>query len=289
LAEYAVLSRDQLHDMHESGQRAWAQIGVAINRMRALFCTTYNGTKFDNNVAVLIPTHEDFVLPLLSFCQSDAFSRSVRSPDQTIKVTNQTLRKVPFDLAHWQKVAAEKYPNGLPEPHSVDPTQWLFNGHPKGSEQPLQVAIARLLGYRWPRQTGFEFPDCPALDPDGLETYADADGIVCLPPINKEQPAAVRLRNLLAAAFGSDWSPSRERDLLAATGAKQTNLEDWLRDAFFEQHCKLFKNRPFIWHLWDGRKDGFHALVNYHRLDHATLQRNGATFCCAASAWSPRA
>ncbi len=181
--------------------------------------------------------------------------------------------KVPFDLAHWQKVAAEKYPNGLPKPHSDDPTQWLFNGHPKGSEQPLQVAVARLLGYRWPRQTGSEFPDCPALGPDGLEDLADADGIVCLPPINKEQPAAARLRNLLAAAFGADWSPSRERDLLAATGAKQTNLEDWLRDDFFEQHCKLFQNRPFIWHIWDGRKDGFHALVNYHRLDHATLQK----------------
>ena len=56
-------------------------------------------------------------------------------------------------------------------------------------------------------------------------------------------------------------------------GAKQTNLEDWLRDAFFEQHCKLFHNRPFIWHIWDGRKDGFHALVNYHRLDYANLQK----------------
>ncbi len=70
-----------------------------------------------------------------------------------------------------------------------------------------------------------------------------------------------------------DWSPSQERDLLAATGARQTHLEDWLRDAFFEQHCKLFKSRPFIWHLWDGRKDGFHALVNYHRLDNAALQK----------------
>ncbi len=46
-----------------------------------------------------------------------------------------------------------------------------------------------------------------------------------------------------------------------------------LRDACFEQHCKLFHNRPFVWHLWDGRKDGFHALVNYHRLDHANLQK----------------
>ena len=183
------------------------------------------------------------------------------------------MLKVPFDVIHWKQVAAEQYPNGLPKPHADDPTQWLFNGHPKGSDEPLQVAVARLLGYRWPRQTGSEFPDCPALGPDGLESHADADGIVCLPPINKEAPAAVRLRALLAAAFGADWTAGTERDLLAATGAKPTNLDDWLRDAFFEQHCKLFHNRPFVWHLWDGRKDGFHALVNYHRLDHANLQK----------------
>ena len=36
-------------------------------------------------------------------------------------------------------------------------------------------------------------------------------------------------------------------------------LADWLRDGFFEQHCRLFHNRPFIWHIWDGRKDGFSA------------------------------
>src|SRR5262249_51898635 len=23
---------------------------------------------------------------------------------------------------------------------------------------------------------------------------------------------------------------------------------------------------PFVWHVWDGRRDGFHALVNYHKL-----------------------
>ena len=41
--------------------------------------------------------------------------------------------KVPFDLERWQAVAAEKYPNGLPEPFSDDPTQWIFHGHPCGS------------------------------------------------------------------------------------------------------------------------------------------------------------
>ena len=39
-----------------------------------------------------------------------------------------------------------------------------------------------------------------------------------------------------------------------------------MRDHFFAEHVKLFHNRPFIWHVWDGRSDGFHALVNCHRL-----------------------
>ena len=47
---------------------------------------------------------------------------------------------------------------------------------------------------------------------------------------------------------------------------------DLLRDKFFSQHCKLFKHRPFIWHIWDGLKDGFAALVNYQKLDRKTLE-----------------
>ena len=30
---------------------------------------------------------------------------------------------------------------------------------------------------------------------------------------------------------------------------------------------------PFIWHIWDGRKDGFSALVNYHKLTKGNLER----------------
>ncbi len=134
------------------------------------------------------------------------------------------------------------------------------------------MAVARLLGYRWPRQTGSSFPDCLALGPDGLESFTDEDGIVCLPPLNREQHAAARLRQLLTAALGA----FDERALIAAVGlkgSKSKTLEDWLRDEFFEQHAKLFHDRPFIWHLWDGRPDGFHALVNYHKLDHAALQK----------------
>jgi hypothetical protein len=174
---------------------------------------------------------------------------------------NSTLVKVPFDLAHWQAIADAAAP--LPEPHSNDPTQWLFRGHPVESTDPLQVAIARLLGYHWPQQ-----------EEDDLDSYADPDGIACLPAVAGEQPAAERLRALLAGAYGAAWSQAEGERLLAAAGDAGRGLDGWLRDGFFEQHCRLFHNRPFIWHIWDGHRDGgFSALVNYHKLDRRLLDK----------------
>ena len=179
-----------------------------------------------------------------------------------MNVTNATLVKVPFDLERWQQVAAEEYPNGLPEPHSNDPTQWLFKGHPNGSTDPLQVAVARLLGYRWPDQ-----------EPDDLDSFADSDGIVPIPAVRGEPPASERLREVLRAAFGSGWSGAVEDKLLVEAGAKPgTSLDLWLRNTFFEKHCARFHHRPFVWHVWDGHKDGFSCLVNYHKLDHKGLE-----------------
>jgi hypothetical protein len=261
----------------KGGVNAWirgvemiGERGVLISASGVLKAALFAGKLFDENTVVLKVDGKERAA-VWAYASSGALETGVRAFDTSRKVRGAIVR-VPFDLAHWQKVAAEKYPNGLPKPHSDDPTQWLFNGHPKGSDQPLHVAVARLLGYRWPRQTGSNFPDCPALGPDGLESFADEDGIVCLQPLNREQPAAARLRQLITAAIGA----FDERALIAAAGlkgSKSKNLEDWLRDEFFEQHIKLFQDRPFIWHLWDGRPDGFHALVIYHKLDHATLQK----------------
>ena len=251
------------------GLEAMGNWGVGLGSVRSLPASIFLGVNYDSAIIPIVPHSSDLLAALWAYCSSMEYAREVRKIDQKVAVTTATAVKVPFDLDYWQKVATEKYPNGLPKPHSDDPTQWLFNGHPKGSEQPLHVALARLLNYRWPRQTGSSFPDCPALGPDGLESLADKDGIVCLPPINQEQPAAARLRQLLGAALGT----FDERSLIAAAGGKATTLEEWLRDEFFEQHCKLFHHRPFVWHIWDGRKDGFHALVNYHQLDHAALQK----------------
>jgi hypothetical protein len=256
------------------GRDAWNKRGVTVSLMSDLPVTLYSGDKYDMNCGALWPHSESDLPAVWAYCSSREFTIDVRKIDQQLKLTTATLLKIPFDLGHWQKVAAEKYPDGLPKPFSSDPTQWLFNGHPAGADQPLHVAVARLLGYQWPRQTGSSFPDCPALGPDGLETLADEDGIVCLPPLNREQPAANRLRALLAVALGS----FDEKSLLAATGSTKATLEDWLRDEFFEQHSKLFHHRPFLWQLWDGRKDGFSVLVNYHKLDHTMLQKLTYTY-----------
>jgi hypothetical protein len=203
---------------------------------------------------------------------------AVRRIDQSLKVTNNTLVKIPFEAARWRRVAAENYPNGLPEPDSNDPTQWLFNARLPDSIVPLQVGLARLLGYRWPRQTGESISGAPPVIEDGLQKFVDEDGIACIPSIRGEPPASERLRTMLTAAYGEAWKPTKLDELLGAVGYAGSNLEDWLRNGFFDQHSKFFHHRPFIWQIWDGRKDGFSALVNYHKLDHKLLNKLTYTY-----------
>ena len=278
LREDAAFRRIKLHNADERGNSVWGRPGVAISQMSSLPASRYFGNKYDSNVAAIVPRRSDHLVAVWTFCSSEAFFRSVRAIDRKLNVTNATFGKVPFDLAHWQKVAAEKYPDGLPEPESDDPTQWLFHGRPEESVAPVQVGVARLLGYRWPA----ELDDKMHLSKrarelvnrcDELARFADDDGVVCLPSVGGERPGADRVRTLLAAAFGAEWSPAKEAELLAGVGYEGKTLDDWLRDAFFDQHCKLFHQRPFIWHVWDGRRDGFAALVNYHRLDRRLLER----------------
>ncbi len=248
-----------------AGSQFWGREGILVGLMSEISCSFYMGGPFNVNTGVLIPNDITDLPVLWAFCSSPEFNKAVRAIDQTLKVTNATLVKVPFDLAHWQKVAEEQYPNGLPEPHSDDPTQWLFKGNIVSSEQPLQVAIARMLGYHWPEQPAGEDP---------LDALIDKDGIVCIPPVWGERPAAESLRSILATAYGSEWSPRKEEELLKQVGyTKNGGLERFLRDEFFASHCKLFHHRPFIWQVWDGTKDGFSVLLNYHKLDRKTLEK----------------
>lgn len=255
----------------------WGSNGVYVSRMSNLPSTLCIGTSWDRNGAMIIPREDINIEAIWAYCSSEGFSNEVRKLNQKLSVSEATFENIPFDLDHWTKVAAEKYPNGLPKPFSDDPTQWIFHGHPAQSDASLQVAVARLLGYRWPTE----------LDPDmelsaearawvqkseSLLPLADDDGIVCLPPVRGEMGAADRLENLLAAAYGSDWSATRKSELLAQADHGSKTLETWLREKFFTQHCKIFQHRPFIWHIWDGLRDGFAALINYHKLDHKLLE-----------------
>ena len=253
----------------KSGHAAWGKRGVAINRMGQLPAALYFGTKFDCNVAVIIPHDERDIPAIWAYCSSQEYGREVRRLNGKLSVTNSTLAKVPYEGSRWAAVAK----NGttpFAEVGTSDPRQWAFHGHPAHADDALQVAAARLLGYRWPAER----------DPDmelsreqrvrvekikAVRSFEDDDGIVCIPAVRGERSASDRLLNLLTAAFGDAWNDNVLAKLLA--GAGSPTLDDWLRNRFFDQHCKLFHHRPFVWHVWDGRRhDGFHALVNYHKL-----------------------
>ena len=260
------------------GISAWGKAGVAVSQMRHLPVALFSGDVFDSNVSPIIPNDESNLAALWAFCSAPHYNEKVRKIDQSLKVPNATLVKVPFDLKHWQKVADEQYPNGLPEPYSDDPTQWLFNGAITETPEPLQVAVARMMGYAWPEQgKSTEAHPFPRTEND-LSDFVDEDGIVPLNGGVGQRPAAERLRALLEHVYGEAWTPARQEALLAPLGYGGKDLHEWLRDGFFAQHCKLFNNRPFIWHVWDGRKDGFSALVNYHKLTRSRLERLTYTY-----------
>jgi len=252
--------------------------GIAIASMSVLKASLNLKSTFDNNTAVIIPLKEEYLASIWAFCSSEDFNNEVRKIDQTLKVTNASLVKVPFDLDFWKKKAAEKYPNGLPKPYSDDPTQWLFHGHPIKTDQPLQVAVARLLGYRWPAESDQKMElanEARELirQVKAFDHLSDEDGIFCIPSVNAEPAGSVRLRDFLQQVFAPEWNNQTVTKLLQKDGAPTTNMEEWLRKEFFIQHCKVFQNRPFIWHIWDGRNDGFSALVNYHKLTKDNLSK----------------
>ena len=270
------------------GQNILGRNGVAVNKMRRLEPFLYLGEVFDDNVCPICPSDKELIPAASAYVQSKEYHDNVRVIDQKLNVTAATLIKVPFDLDHWTRIANEIYPHGLPRPYSDDPAQWIFHGHPCGSViwdeikkrtahgpirtnfAVLQIAVARLLGYRWPAEQDDEMDLADEQRAwtrhcDALLNFADEDGIVCIPSVRSETTAEERLLRLLATAFGDGWNNGILTTMFAE--ADSPSLDDWLRNHFFEQHCKLFHERPFIWHIWDGRKhDGFHALVNYHKL-----------------------
>ncbi|NLE53867.1 MAG: N-6 DNA methylase, partial [Lentisphaerae bacterium] len=187
-------------------QDVWGKPGIIQSQMREMPFSIYCSNIFDNNTSVLTQNNNGFLPSIFSFIESGEYLSEIRKLNQKLDVAAHTMVKVPFNLGYWTKVTGKKYPNGLPKPYTDDPTQWIFHGHPCGSviwneekkwtahgplrtdDTVLHVAVARLLGYRWPAEldANMELTDeqrewvnhCEA-----LAGYADEDGIVCIPPV----------------------------------------------------------------------------------------------------------
>lgn len=229
------------------GEAAWGRAGLLVSLMRGLQVRPYSGEKFDQMAAVLLPKSPEQLSGLARYVASPKYLEEIRKIDSAIKITPANLVKVPFDEA--EDVVEPRWPA-----HSRSPKQWSFAGDPKTSTHPLQAAVATLLGYQW-----------PSSEKDAFRQLRDDDGIVCLPSLRGEPAAAARVQEVLLESFGAEWSSDKLRSLLGADAGK-TDLDAWLRDGFFAEHCVLFEDRPFVWQLWDGMPSGFSALVNYHRL-----------------------
>ena len=267
------------------GKPNWSRPGVSASMMTDLQCSIYTGEIYNSNCCAIVPHAEEHLSALRAYCRSEDFKNTIRTTNRSLKIEVGTIRASKFDLEHWCRIALAEYPRGLPEPHSDDPTQWLFHGHPRHA-----IAGPKCTS-RWrgspaiagrPRAT----PDAPV--DRGARPHrrgrdaaqADADGLLPLDAALGERPLADRLRSYCAAAWGEDWRPDSEARLVAAAcersndrPPRQPTFEAWLRGPAARQHAKLFHDRPFLWWITDGRADGFTAVAHYHRLGRTNLER----------------
>lgn len=245
------------------GEAFWGKRGVLVSRVGGNPVTRYEGEIFADNAVGFVPRDPAHLEALWALLSDPRLTEWIDEIDSGPSVTGGTIAAVRVDKDTWADLvsAAPKLIDGA-QAFVAEPYSWLFKGGVVASSHPLQVATARLLGYRWPNQ-----------QPDDLDQFEDRDGIASLQSLPGEADLATRLRELLSVAYGKRWSSAVERSLVVEAGGTNGRLDDWLRDSFFVQHAKVFDNRPFLWHIWDGRKDGFSAVANYHKLDRRALEK----------------
>jgi hypothetical protein len=155
-----------------------------------------------------------------------------------------------------------------------------LSGFRRFAEDYLSVIVLRILGYRWPRQVhaGEALPD-----------WAEPSGIIPLTSGAGGQQLIARVRDRIAADFGSERVGAIEREFEEIMGKP---LAGWLDSDFFKHHVSQFRKRPIAWQLQseppsrsaasgkgkNGRKltrrgaPLFSCLVYYHRLGDGLLE-----------------
>lgn len=118
----------------------------------------------------------------------------------------------------------------------------------------------------------------------GHRFLADMDGIV---PVTDEywfeDDAAIRLREFVRAAYGSEMLEENCAWLAASLGAKAGEASDqtlrrYLADKFFKDHVQSYRKRPIYWLFSSGKLGAFQALVYLHRYNDGTLARMRAEY-----------
>ena len=245
------------------GNRAVGRLGISVSQMRSLTVGRYLGELYDGNVAPIVLTKQQLLPALWAYCESGQFQREVRKVDQKMNVTNGTSSSSTFRSDQMGDIATKSSRTACPNrrvttQHSGSSTAARgVNRHAPGR----RCAAA---GLPWPA----ELDDKMHLSKRARALVKRCEELPNLPTMTAlfafHRCAA---RNPLPSDCSDCWPQrvlSRQR---CANSQGEPTLDDWLRNNFFEEHCKLFHERPFVWHIWDGRKrDGFHALVNYHKL-----------------------
>jgi len=66
------------------------------------------------------------------------------------------------------------------------------------------------------------------------------------------------------------WKACNELELIRATGSNASDLEEWLRNDFFGAALRSVPSTPLhLAHLGCRKRDGFQALLNYHKIAEA--------------------
>lgn len=235
----------------DQGAKAVGQLGIAIHRLRRIFAYDFTGTRFHQNIAVIVPRDPEHYAAIRAFCHAPAFETAVRQLDQKLNVTNRTLTDVPFDLAFWQQQATTSPHNPIENPTPF--RQRSFQGSAP-APYTATIQLARFLGYRWPTESR-------ARTPEHARWY-----LLLHEQHHAEDPTVEDFHASLVHERAEPGHTSSD-----ALSADVQSLRAWLRDQFFEEHCRLFLERPFLWHIWDGEPDGFAIILRYHRLDRAGL------------------
>jgi hypothetical protein len=132
-------------------------------------------------------------------------------------------------------------------------------------EHRVSVLMLRLLGHRWPGDSGEQ----------QAHSEADGDGIIPLVGGTGEPTAYERVKTHLEEAFPGEDRASIERRFARAVGM---SLETWLKRGFFERHVQEFKRRPIAWQVQSrpdraGADPAVAALVYFHSIDADTLPK----------------